>query len=110
MTQKVETAGKTLELQVTASAVMMGICTTCNDAPTCVNLKASSQPIWHCDQFDDYVPPSDVSSAHRPAATPPIAKTTTNGSFEGLCSTCGNKDGCVNQTPGTSKMFCEEFC
>jgi len=110
MTQKVETAEKTLELQVTASAVMMGICTTCNNAPACVNLKASSQPIWHCDQFDDYVPVSKTPSTHRPAATLPVARTATNGSLEGLCGNCSNKEGCVNQTPGTSKMFCEEFC
>jgi len=94
----------------TTAGLNMGVCVTCNSAPTCVNLKATFQPIWYCDQFDDYVAPSAAEEKFRPVATPPLIKLSTNGSLDGLCTTCSNKNNCVNQTPGVSKLFCEEHC
>ena len=34
------------------------ICTTCSDGLTCVRRKSHGQPVWYCEEFDDYVPPS----------------------------------------------------
>jgi len=111
MTSKITATKVTRTQSMTTSAGLnMGICVTCNSAPSCVNLKATHQPIWYCDQFDDYVPPSAATEKPRLLAKAPIVQLSTNGSLEGLCRTCGNKNDCVNQTPGISKLFCEEHC
>jgi len=97
------------QVMSTIAALEMGVCVTCNSAPTCVNLKATHQPIWFCDQFDDYQP-SAVSAGEPHAKVKPTATLLpTNGSLEGLCRTCGNNKSCVNQTPGISKLYCEEY-
>lgn len=86
----------------------LGICTTCNSAPECVNLKASSRPIWHCDQFDDYLP--EAKPAPRAADFSPKPVIAINGGHEGLCQNCDNRKSCVNRVAGVAKWECEEHC
>ncbi|UCG86265.1 MAG: hypothetical protein JSW71_20565 [Gemmatimonadota bacterium] len=89
-------------------AVDLGICTTCNSAPECVNLKASSRPIWHCDQFDAYEPQPDPGP--RAADFSPEPVVAPNGGHEGLCQNCNYRKSCVNRVPGVAVWECEEHC
>ena len=101
---------KAAELVTSAYRTDLGICATCNHAPTCVNLKASSQPIWHCDQFDDYVPAANPGVAANPPVPRQQTGLPTNGGFEGLCRHCDARTTCVNRTAGVAVWHCEEYC
>jgi len=103
--EKTKTATK--EFITSPIAAEVGICSTCNHAPECVNLKAAGQPIWFCDQFDAYIPPSPES---KPVSVPATAAPSPNGGEEGLCQHCANRAQCVNRTPGTAIWHCEEYC
>jgi hypothetical protein len=112
MSRIVKDSTQTKEFVTTAREQNLGICATCNYAPTCVNLKGSKQPIWHCDQFDDFVPQSDAGS---PVATrEPVAKAEpVNGTqveLVGLCRNCANRENCVNLVAGRTVWHCEEYC
>lgn len=103
--QKTDTAAKEFVTSLVSGEV--GICSTCNHAPECVNLKAAGRPIWFCDQFDAYIPPSPGSNrtgVHSVAAPSP------NGGEEGLCQHCSNRAECVNHTAGSAVWHCDEYC
>jgi hypothetical protein len=98
----------TREMATSARAKELGICTTCNCAPECVNLKAAGRPIWFCDQFDAFVPAAAPNP--RAADLSPEPAMATNGGHEGLCQNCDNRQTCINRVPGLAVWNCEEHC
>ena len=99
---------KTQELVTSARATELGICTTCNHAPECVNLKAAGRPIWYCDQFDVFVPAGAQSVRSKDLSPEPALAT--NGGHEGLCQNCSDRSTCINRVPGQPVWECEEHC
>lgn len=112
MPQLIDRTEKELKLYTATRSTNLGICTTCNHAPDCVNVKASSQPIWHCDQFDDYVAPDEkaVPQATKEPDVPEAQSFSTNGVHKSLCFNCSNRHDCVNMTLDVPKLYCEQYC
>jgi len=100
---------KTEQFVTTPRERELGICETCNHAPECVNLKVAQEPIWFCDQFEDYMPPAETLPS--PAKLKKAAKLEQdgNGAYLGLCQTCAHKDNCANLRPGMGVWHCEEY-
>lgn len=98
----------TKELVTSTLNKNLGICTTCNHAPECVNLKAAGRPIWYCDQFDAFVPAGSHSVRTKDLSPAPVMAT--NGGHEGLCQNCEHRQTCINRVPGQAVWECEEYC
>jgi hypothetical protein len=90
-----------------------GICSTCNQAAECVHLKRNPDVVvWHCENYDDYVPPGEMITDRD------IAKITVDlvptveevgGELKGLCIDCENRDGCVHAMKTGGVWHCEEY-
>lgn len=100
-----------MEPRLALAEAELGICSTCNYSPDCVNLKAAGQPIWFCDQFDTHVPQREKAllevSGEVEAST---AGSAAADAQAGLCGDCGARNDCVYQVPGVKKVYCEGYC
>lgn len=90
------------------STEYLGICMTCNYAPTCAHRMRQKEPIWFCEQFDDYQP------VHRRImlTSPPkdFRKSTKESvSVKGLCVNCDNLETCKLRKPENGIWHCEEY-
>ena len=86
----------------------LGICSTCNYAKSCVYLARATSPIWHCDEFDDYIPPVNALSAHKSTATNHSVANAPNPPL-GLCCNCDNFATCMLPKPEGGVWHCEEY-
>jgi len=82
------------------------LCLTCNYGPTCVRRKHHGQPVWYCEEFDDYQPakPKAVKRERKSA-------TAKRGSviFQGLCVNCENNQICAIPKTEGGIWHCEEY-
>jgi hypothetical protein len=93
---------------------LAGLCLTCNHAQTCVRAKHSGQPVWFCEEFDDYIPQSSQvagtgwkvidedselqSRDHDRART-----------FGGICVNCTTRETCTLSGSGIDIWECNEY-
>ena len=89
--------------------VNRGLCTTCNNAPTCIYYQANeSRIVWYCETFDAYVPVQEPI----PEPEKKIESKTEDpgkGVFEGLCVNCANRATCTFPKPEGGVWHCEEY-
>ena len=94
------------------SRVKDGLCSTCDNAPTCGYLPSRQGPVFHCEEFSAYTPPEvrnrrpswGVAAANNPTT----AAATPNGRL-GLCSTCDHWETCTLSGSEGGVWHCEEF-
>ena len=82
-----------------------GLCTTCNDAGTCMYLVRAEVPIWRCEEFDDgsrAVRPTLHLAVEVDEQPPTVA-------VAGICSNCDNLDGCTFDKAEGGVWHCEEY-
>ncbi len=111
----INNSGKNEEAKVTSGLIeFFGICTTCNDAPTCRNSRDSAHPVWNCEQFDDYTPPvidtienTMISTAI--SQTKPKPEVFSTEKFKGLCINCDHRETCTNCDTEGGVWHCEEY-
>jgi hypothetical protein len=85
----------------------LGLCVTCNNLGTCANRRATGGPIMFCEQFDDYVQPSDVA---RPVEPPSDPVTSPALAAElGLCATCAHCADCGLRGVEGGVWHCEDY-
>jgi hypothetical protein len=82
-----------------------GLCSTCNNSPTCDGRKDIKRPVLFCEEFDGSTSPEEES--------PPVPvvedEEADPDTVMGLCCNCGNRDFCTLQdTPG-GVWHCEEY-
>jgi hypothetical protein len=88
-----------------------GICSTCNNAPTCMYIKDRKLPVSQCEEFDDYSPKQPkmaISSSREPS----IASTSQEGDtvkYKGLCVNCENRKTCTLTKHEGGIWHCEEY-
>jgi hypothetical protein len=82
---------------------------TCNNISTCVNRKRHKQPVWYCEEFDNYSVPKDewITIMNEEEFLGSKEKET-NG-LKGLCSNCANLKKCTFQKPEGGVWHCEEY-
>ncbi len=91
-----------------------GICSTCNNAPTCTYQKDSDPPVLQCDEFDDYVSPSVTISRQRVSHSDSSHATLTSededaSDYRGLCVNCDNRRTCAYPKPEGGIWHCAEY-
>jgi hypothetical protein len=89
------------------TAQVLGLCTTCVHAGTCLFLRAARHPIVHCEEFDD-----GSGAVRRESAVPtfqPEPYSVAALREEGLCVTCADRNGCMLRHTGVPVHECEEY-
>lgn len=88
---------------------VIGLCITCNNVSTCVHRRRHKQPVWYCEEFDNYLPPKeDLVLIMKDDEFLGEQQKETNG-LSGLCSNCENRDTCTYQKPESGVWHCEEY-
>nr|NQU89919.1 hypothetical protein [Bacteroidota bacterium] len=89
--------------------VNRGLCTTCNNAPTCLFfLGNGSRIVWYCETFDNYVSFQESIPKTEKMIIP---KTEDPGKsvFEGLCTNCAHCSTCNFPKHEGGVWHCEEY-
>lgn len=81
------------------------LCSTCNHAPTCVQIKNIKRPVLFCEEFDDYVKP-----VHEKVREAVSELKEDYDKTMGLCCNCSNRDICTISKPNGGIWHCEEYC
>jgi hypothetical protein len=71
------------------------LCTTCNYQSLCTRRRNLIRPVWHCEEFDDYVPitrKSFVAGNPHPSALSQSVEY--DSRFRGLCINCERREEC----------------
>ena len=82
-----------------------GICVTCNDAPFCVRLAHHGQPVWQCEEFNDYMPAVSKMKSRKSDFTKEEKYDVTMG----ICGNCRDSKTCAMAISGTPTWQCEEY-
>lgn len=86
----------------------MGLCSTCNNSPTCFH-RARRGPALFCEMFNDYVDPS-LNVALAGASTPSFAADAEDVSpYAGLCLNCEHRRSCSHPKPAGGIWHCENY-
>ena len=90
-----------------------GLCSTCNNAPTCYFL-GTRGPALFCELFDDYVPSMVQASSEQgsPSAAPPLPPDRAEGEavkYSGLCMNCTHRETCGQPRTTGSVWHCEHY-
>jgi len=103
---------ETKEMTVPAGAMseikQLGICSTCVNQGTCLFLKASSQPVWFCDEFTDHKAGEEEPKA-APVIEPAPAEHYGEAQGVGLCLNCEARTDCMHRRPGEPVWDCEDY-
>jgi hypothetical protein len=97
------TTTKTIK-EVSIATAFRGLCSTCNDADTCVMRKAAGD-VMYCDMFDDRAPIGEHAVRLAPALEMPHNG---NGAAKGLCGNCESHGDCAHESP-SGKWYCEQY-
>lgn len=99
---------------VSKKAEFKGLCTTCNNAATCIYPRDSKRPVLQCEEFDGYAVPSE-----RTTVNDVLGKTSSqvrSGAeekelvqYKGLCQNCENRKTCTFPKPEEGIWHCEEY-
>jgi len=105
MQKSISIQKKTDEIEVSAPAeVSPSICSSCDNSPSCVYLKADSGVITYCEEYLDLsaIPkrPNGKTVPEKPAE-PIVAK--------GLCINCEKNKTCGYTRPVEGIWHCEEY-
>ncbi len=91
-----------------------GLCSTCNNASTCIYPRDSNRPVLQCEEFDGYAVPSERTtvSAILAKTRPQVqsgAEEKDLVKYKGLCMNCENRKTCTFPKPEEGVWHCEEY-
>ena len=98
---------------VVREEVIRGLCSTCNNSPTCFyHLRNGKRVVCFCELFDNYVSPSKVGefSLNTNLKLEPNTHATIEEKLNGLCSNCENLETCAYPKPKAGIWHCEDYC
>jgi len=85
-----------------------GLCSTCNHASTCKHSRNSNNPVWHCEEFDDYSPLAVTNNSHYTHSSSDTGEKYSE-KFKGLCMNCDNRNTCSKSQTEGGVWHCEEY-
>ena len=92
----------------------VGLCSTCNNAATCVYRAKRGFDAVYCENFNDFSGPLHADEKRGDAGMDDEAekteKITVSKSLKGLCVNCANRDCCTLPRPEGGVWHCEEYC
>jgi len=91
----------------------LGLCSTCNNAPTCFH-RARRGPALFCELFDGSAPAVERTSPERvvPSAEPSMARRAADEEvykYSGLCVNCEHRQTCTHPKPEGGVWHCEDY-
>lgn len=90
-----------------------GICSTCNNAPTCMYLKDRRPPVSQCEEFDNYSAARPTVTTGSSTASDPVVTSTDQDKkavmYKGLCINCENRRDCTLTKHEGGIWHCEEY-
>lgn len=91
-----------------------GLCSTCNNAATCIYPRGSKRPVLQCEEFDGYaVPPERTTVGAILAKTSSRVRSGLEEKdaveYKGLCQNCENRKTCTFPKPEEGIWHCEEY-
>jgi hypothetical protein len=98
---------------IVRNEVIRGLCSTCNNSPTCFyHLRNGKRVVCYCELFDNYISPSRVGEFSKITKLnpEPSTHTTIKDRFNGLCINCENVETCAYPKPEGGVWHCEEYC
>jgi hypothetical protein len=98
-------------LQIPRSVEYHGLCSVCKCAPDCTYPRDPDHMVIQCEEFDGIEPLSArATGKHRsPPALSHADRDKGAAKFNGLCSNCENREGCVFPKPEGGVWHCEEY-
>ncbi len=88
------------------SAQAVGLCSTCNNSPSCFH-RARRGPALFCELFDDYVAMSDGNAIR--TATEMHTANESQSKYAGLCMNCEHRRACGYPKPAGGVWHCENY-
>ena len=93
----------------------IGLCCTCNNAPTCVYRRLRGRDALFCELFDNYVPSPNGGRGRAVAEATvdtvvPASEEPGGRVYVGLCVNCENRETCRLPRPKEGVWHCEEYC
>ena len=92
--------------------VIRGLCSTCNNSPTCFyHLRNGKRVVCYCELFDNHISPSKVGefSPNTTLTLEPNTHSTIKDRFNGLCLNCENIKTCAYPKPKGGIWHCEDY-
>jgi hypothetical protein len=91
-----------------------GLCSTCNNASTCIYPRDSKRPVLQCEEFDGYAVPPDRTTvngilAKSRSQVTSGAEVKDSVEYKGLCRNCENRKTCTFPKPEEGVWHCEEY-
>jgi hypothetical protein len=87
-----------------------GLCATCRNAPTCMYLRNASEPILHCEEFEES--PLDTGKQPMEAKMSLVnfpEDPQEKPKYFGLCANCKHRETCKFPKPPGGVWHCEEY-
>ena len=90
------------------------LCSTCTYQSNCSLQKCSIRPIWHCNEYVDFAPPSKNNPVKEKVQKNMSIPTHSNEKedsekYKGLCVNCDNRENCLRPMPEEGIWHCEEY-
>jgi hypothetical protein len=86
-----------------------GLCSTCNNQPTCPYRSRRGFDAQFCELFDNEVD-IELATAERPAARLEVGgRVNREGNLKGLCMNCEKASTCGFPKPDSGVWHCEEY-
>jgi len=87
--------------QLKPKAEHLDLCSTCAEAPTCIN-RTAGKPVYYCDDYQNH-----------PSVEAPVPTTVSDKAepvtLQGLCVNCIHRDGCTLAKTQGGVWHCEEY-
>ena len=95
---------------MTVPASRLGICSTCNHLEGCSIRRDWEGAIFFCEEFDDYLPPSERSpSKGKKGGVSALSEEHNTGKHKGLCVNCDLRETCALPKSEEGIWHCEEY-
>jgi len=91
-----------------------GLCSTCNNASSCIYPRDSKQPVLQCEEFDGYAAPPERTTvgailAKTGSQIPTGVEEKDAVKYKGLCVNCENRKTCTFPKSEEGVWHCEEY-
>ncbi len=88
----------------------LGICSTCNYVDICFHRQRHNDPVWYCNEFDNYGKTNEDFKARSTSLHSRYEKPQEDTLiFKGLCSNCEKRQFCNFPKPESGVWHCNEY-
>jgi hypothetical protein len=102
------------EIETESRKIYGGLCSTCENSPTCTFRRDSRRPVMQCDEFAPSPPRVTTltvrgATMYMESVKDETVKGASNVKTRGLCETCKNLKTCTYSKSEAGIWFCDEY-